>query len=324
MLYLNKADILNVGTDWKREIDVVESAVKQLKSGDFSQPIKPYLRFPNPANRIIAMPAYLGGDIKVAGIKWIASFPGNLEKNLARANSVTVLNDAETGEPVSLINTSMISVIRTAAVSGLVVKLYEQTRDLQNINVGIVGFGPIGKYHLEMLCSLLGSRISKVYLYDIKGISHDELTNLKSYLNIGIEICNNWEETFDTADIFVTCTVSKDGYIDRKPKDGALLLNVSLRDFKPTILDYTQSIIVDNWEEVCREGTDVEVMHKNRGLLKEQTKSIVQIVEEQKLEATNPYDAIMFNPMGMAVFDVAMAHHYHNLALNKKIGVHLD
>ncbi|MDT8977779.1 2,3-diaminopropionate biosynthesis protein SbnB [Paenibacillus sp. chi10] len=320
MLYLNHADILDLGVDWDANIDVIERAVRCIANEEYSQPIKPYLRFQNQANRIIAMPAYAGGAFQIAGIKWIASFPDNIQKGLPRANSVTILNDAETGVPIATINTSLISVIRTSAVSGLIVKYYENTKRLENIQAGIVGFGPIGKFHLKMLCSLLGERLSKIYIYDVAGVQPEEISHLEGK----VEICKSWEDAYVNSDIFITCTVSKSGYIDRKPKDNALILNVSLRDFRPEILKHTKSIIVDNWEEVCRENTDILHMNEQMGLQKEHTKSIVDIVLENELKQRRPNDAIMFNPMGMAIFDIAMAHHYYKLAMNRGIGTLLS
>ncbi len=123
---------------------------------------------------------------------------------------------------------------------------------------------------------------------------------------------------------FITCTVSAEGYIDKKPKDGALLLNVSLRDFKPDILEYTKTLVVDNWEEVCREKTDVERMHLERGLQKEDTVLIADVVIRGALQ-NFPYDkAILFNPMGMAIFDVVIAAYYYQRARENEIGVLLE
>lgn len=51
-----------------------------LANNEFAQPIKPYLRYNNLKNRIIAMPAYAGGECDMAGIKWIASYPDNINQ----------------------------------------------------------------------------------------------------------------------------------------------------------------------------------------------------------------------------------------------------
>ena len=41
MRYLNERDILSLGIDWQRNIDVIEEAARTLAAGDFAQPVKP-------------------------------------------------------------------------------------------------------------------------------------------------------------------------------------------------------------------------------------------------------------------------------------------
>jgi len=321
MLYLNMKDLQTIGVDWDKNVSIIEDAVRSLASGDYAQPIKPYLRFGEKQNRIIAMPAYCGGDVNFAGIKWIASFPKNIEQGIPRANSVTVLNDAATGMPKCIVNTAYVSGIRTASVTGVLIKHFDRVRPIANANVGIIGFGPIGQLHLQMVGSLLKGRIAKIRLYDLKGVNTDlipaELRDL-------VEIVDSWEAAYDDADVFITCTVSSGGYIDKAPKQGSLQLNVSLRDYKPAILDYTKSIIVDDWEEVCRENTDIEAMHLERGLKEEETKSIVDVVCRDAMASFPADDAIMFNPMGMAVFDIAIAVQYYRSAQEQGVGTVLE
>lgn len=320
MRYLNDEMIDSLGVDWHAAADVIDEAAQLLASEAYAQPIKPYLRYGDSRNRIIAMPAYVGGAIDTAGIKWVASFPGNLEQGLQRAHSMTILNEAATGRPLAVFNAARISGIRTAAVSASVLRRY-LTRDglPSSWKVGIVGYGPIGRLHLRMIGEILGNRIGAIVLHDIRGI---DLQDVPEPLRDKVTVADSWQEAYTAADLFMTCTVSSEGYIDQAPKPVSLLLNVSLRDFKPTILDHTSSILVDDWEEVCREGTDIERMHLERGLVEADTLPISGLTTEA-IQALPRTEAVMFNPMGMAVFDIAMAAYYYRMAEARSVGMTL-
>lgn len=321
MVYLNESDIKGIGIHWNDIIPEIEKAVRCLENSDFAQPIKPYLRYRELENRIIAMPAFLGGDFDIAGIKWIASFPKNIHRGIPRAHSVVVLNNAESGEPVGIINTPLLSIIRTASVSGTIIKYFDRVRNLKDIRIGIIGWGPIGRYHYEMCKELLGEKISDIYIYDIMGV---DLGKNGFGGESKLHIVNSWEEAYLNCDIVMTCTVSKATYIDKKPKTGALLLNVSLRDYKPQICDYVEGgMIVDDWDEVCREKTDIEVFSIQKGLKKEETKSIVDVVCKGCFAEYAPKQVLMFNPMGMAVFDIAVGNYYYKKALSLGRGIKL-
>ncbi len=318
MIYLNEKHIKQIKLNWNEALDVIENAVRCLAKNNYAQPIKPYLRYRDLKNRIIAMPAFLGGTINMAGIKWIASFPDNINNGIPRAHSVTILNNADTGEPIGIINTALLSIIRTASVSGLMIRYFEKTRELKKIKLGIVGFGPIGQYHLKMCSSILGDSIEQVLLYDIKDI---DINIIDKEIKDKVVIVDNWQKAYEVADVFITCTVSKVSYIDKKPKAGSLHLNVSLRDYKTDVFDwFKKAIVVDDWDEVCREKTDIEMMHLEKGLSKEQTLSICDVVENNCLESTVNGNPILFNPMGMAVFDIAIANYYYHNSLNNNIG----
>lgn len=320
MLYLCERDILAIGIDWHETVSVIEHAVRCLERGDYAQPIKPYLRYRDLTNRIIAMPAFVGGDVNAAGLKWIASFPGNIERQIPRAHSVVVLNDADTGAPLSIINGALLSVVRTASVSGLILRRYDQARPQREINVGITGFGPIGRRHLDLCMALLGPRLRRAKIYDVRPVD----LHAEGQLPDNVVMARSWQEAYDDADVFITCTVSPTQYIDRAPKPGSLHLNVSLRDYTTSVYDHMKAgIIVDDWDEVCREATDIELLHKEKGLTRADVKTIVDAVCHGALERYAPEQPIMFNPMGMAVFDIATARHFYEKARASGIGTTL-
>jgi 2,3-diaminopropionate biosynthesis protein SbnB len=316
MRYLSEADIQKIGINWNETIDVIETAVKSLEKKDFVQPVKPYLRYRDLTNRIIAMPAFVGGDINMAGIKWIASFPGNIDQGLPRAHSIVVLNKADTGEPICVINTALVSVIRTASVTGMMIRHFLKQRPMDKIKVGLTGWGPIGRHHYKMVTEMLKDKIEKVVVFDVRPI---DPKTIEGPLKDKTEVAKSWQDAYRDADIFMTCTVSKAPYIDEKPKARSLQLNVSLRDYQVGILDHTKAIIVDDWEEICREKTDIEMMHLNKGLKEEDTKSISDVVVHNAMAGYPDQMPIMFNPMGMAIFDIATCTYYYEKS--KALGV---
>jgi ornithine cyclodeaminase len=320
MKYINETDIIKIGYNWEETVDVIEKAVGSISKGDYEQPIKLYLRYQDLNNRIIAMPAFLGNSFNMAGIKWISSFPRNTEKGIPRANSVTILNNHETGEIISIINTPLVSIIRTASVSGFVIKKYLHKYQHKIIKLGIVGWGPIGQAHYNMFTNLFHNRLLKIFIYDLRDIS---LHGFDNHSEIETVITKNWEEAYIDSDIFITCTTSSKPYINREPKKGSLQLNVSLRDYTTDIFPWVKnSIIVDDWDEVCRENTDIERMSKEKGLIKENTKTICDIFNNCLLEYACD-TSIMFNPMGMAAFDIAVGSYYLEKANKMSIGQEL-
>jgi ornithine cyclodeaminase len=321
MIYLNDSHIRLLGINWLDIKDEIHSAIRLLDDNDFSQPIKPYLRYRDPQNRIIAMPAFIGGKFNIAGIKWIASFPGNIAKGKARAHSVTILNESESGSPIAIINGALISAIRTSGVSCyLLDSLLRKANDsLHKLKIGIIGFGPIGQLHLEMLLQTFSHRIDKIYLYDLKKI---DPSIVKQY-NAGGNVltAESWEEVHDNTDVLITCTVSRERYVIGPPKKGNLYLNISLRDFADNFMEAVDQIIVDNWEEVCRENTDVELAFKNGSIRKE---DVWEINNPCIQDISFPLNqSIMFNPMGMAIFDMAIAAYYFLIANQKGIKIDL-
>ncbi len=309
MIYISEKKLRNTVPDWSQNIDVIEDCVRCMRTEDFVQPIKPYLRFRNLTNRIIAMPAFVGGDINMCGIKWISSFPENPSKfNVPRANCAVIINNPETGEIDGIINSARISSLRTASVSGFVIRKYLDTKHIDTPTIGIIGFGPIGQYHLDMCASIVKTSSLKILIYDLKEIDEDKIPDEIRHC---VEIVDSWQNVYDNSDIFMTCTVSKERYIDRKPKPGSLHLNVSLRDYKSDVFSwFKDGLIVDNWEEVCRENTDIEMFHLKKGLQKADVVSMDELLDSTWMKSLSDEQAILFNPMGMAIFDIGISQYY--------------
>lgn len=320
MIYLNDGDLREIGIDWRRLVGWIEQIVRIKDEGDCVHPLKPYLRFRDPVNRIIAMPAFVGGAVDMAGIKWIAGFPNNYRQGLPRAHNTIILNDPATGVPLAFIHSGLLNGLRTAAVSGAMLNAYMAARPGTRIKLGIIGWGPIGRLHLEMCRALCGDRLERIVLYDVKGVAAE---TIPEPVRAVTTIADDWRSAYRHSNVVATCTVSADTYIDEAPQPGSLLLHVSLRDYKPEAAAHMRVIVVDDWKEVCRENTDIERLHLQHGLRESDTLTIGDVVLRQALAACDPADPVFFNPMGLAVFDIGLAAYYVREALRLGKGVNL-
>src|SRR5437660_9716628 len=146
-------------------IDIVRDAYFAHAQGQSVNPDSYFLRFPEkPDCRIIALPAYLGDGFHVAGLKWIASYPANVQRGFARASAVLVLNSYDTGYPFAILESSIISAARTAASAALAA-YWLSGRSRRAHSLGIVGTGFIARYVYDFLIDT-GWEIEEVRLYD--------------------------------------------------------------------------------------------------------------------------------------------------------------
>ncbi len=148
--YLSGADVDRCLPDVVTRLDLAEQALRALARGDAEMPPKIGVH-PRPGALLHAMPAWLrDGDL--VGLKWVAAFPGNRAANLPAINGLVVLNDPETGVPTWIMDAGRITAVRTAAVSGVALRLF---RPAQVERVAIVGAGIQARSHLEVLGALL-------------------------------------------------------------------------------------------------------------------------------------------------------------------------
>jgi alanine dehydrogenase len=107
--------------------------------GEWTMPAKVYVQSP-PYGDFRAMPALGGG---FALLKWITSFPANLEKALPTVNGVVCLSDATTGLPLALLDAPAVTALRTGAVAA-VASLALARPDART--VGLIGCGLNGAW----------------------------------------------------------------------------------------------------------------------------------------------------------------------------------
>src|SRR5919197_3151759 len=248
-------------------IDVVGDAYLAHAEGQSVNPDSYFLRFPEkPDCRIIALPAYLGNGFGLAGLKWIASFPGNVQRGFPRASAVLVLNSYDTGYPFAILESSIISAARTAA-SAVLAALWLSGRSRRAHSLGIVGTGFIARHVYEFLVDT-GWAIEEVRLYDRSPLESGKFmkTVCRPEQHRTVTVVPDVAQLLKGCDLIVFTTVASAPHISDTSlfAHNPVVLHLSLRDLAPGILLHSQNV-VDDVEHVMKASTSPHLAEQATG-----------------------------------------------------------
>ncbi len=322
VLILRGVEISNLLKGREREImDIVRTAYAVHTLGNDSLPHSTFLRFPgNEKARIIALPAYIGGGIEAAGIKWIASFPDNLSMGLERASATLILNSTSTGLPFAIMEGSIISARRTAASAALAVQLLNGGRDCPS--VGLIGCGLINYEILDFLVSTQ-QLLQRIYLYDLEPKRSQQFrkTCKEKYQYLDVVVGKDQYEVFESSDTISFATTALRPYVDdlSQCKPGTVVLNISLRDLSPNILLSARNV-VDDVDHVCRAQTSVHLAEQQKGNRAFINCTIGELILGKSVDELRDDSLVIFSPFGLGILDIALAHFTFKLASENQIG----
>src|SRR6266568_2343879 len=229
-------------------IRIVREAYLAHADGQSVNPDSFFLRFPEkPDCRIIALPAFLGDGFGVAGLKWIASYPANIQRGFPRASAVLVLNNYETGYPFAILESSIISAARTAASAALAAH-WLSGQSCRAHSLGIVGTGLIARYVYEFLVDT-GWEIEEVRLHDRSRLESEKFRNTacRSEQHRTVTVVPDVAQLVRACDLILFTTVASTPHIADATlfEHNPVVLHISLRDLAPEILLRSQNVVDD-------------------------------------------------------------------------------
>lgn len=330
VLYLSKADIIQVGGDTSDlYVTAVSRALELHAKGDFVQPLKPYLRtdekYGHIADRIIAMPAYIGGEMPVSGLKWIGSKHDNPSvRGLERASGLIILNDPQSNYPIAVMEASLISGMRTAAVTAIGARClarHDFTR------VSCIGCGVIANMQL---CSLVEqfSQIELISLYDLSSQAAARLAAelAAQFPRIRFKVEESAESAVRQGEVVITCTVTERPYLSFEwLQKGAFVSNISIMDLQKEAFIKADKVVVDDWDQSNREKKVIHQLVQEGLFSRDQLHAeLGEILIGRKTGRETKEEIIILNPMGMAIEDIASAQEIYRRAVAANIGKKLS
>jgi N-[(2S)-2-amino-2-carboxyethyl]-L-glutamate dehydrogenase len=322
ILLLKGNQIFTLFQNRDREIlEAVKLAYQIHAKGDSCLPHSSFLRFPNnEKDRIIALPAYLGGEVNTAGIKWIASFPDNLALGMERASATLILNSTQTGHTKAIMESSIISAKRTAASAAIAA---EQLRGQQKLTtLGLIGTGLI---NFETVRFLLNTcpEIETVLVYDLSRERAEQFKRKCEQLSEKLEIFIVAESNtiFKNSSVVSFATTATKPHIDdlSQCQPGTIILHISLRDLLPEIILAADNI-VDDVDHISRAQTSIHLAEQqtgNRDFIRCTLGDILNGVVPARQDS---HKLAIFSPFGLGVLDLALGQLAYKLAIAENMG----
>jgi len=246
-------------------LDAVQKAYETHSRGASSLPHSSFLRFPDSdKDRIICLPAYLGGDYQLAGVKWIASMPDNVSRGMERASAVMILNDRVTGRPAAVVEGSIISKQRTAASAALASRVLAAGEPK---TIGFVGCGPINACVAQFLLKVWPD-VGSFVAFDLdpaRAVVFGEAL-LKPRPDADFRVSTSLHKLLSECPMVAFGTTAITPYVDDLEvcPAGATILHISLRDLSAGVILANHNI-VDDLDHVNRAATSIHLASAQEG-----------------------------------------------------------
>ena len=362
-IYLSEPDMIAAGvTDMAQCVDTMEEMFVLLQKGDYRMAgpnsdshgamitfpeESPFSTMPKPTadRRLMAMPAYLGGDFQTCGVKWYGSNVANREIGLPRSILMFTLTDVVTSAPLAYMSANLLSAYRTGAVPGVGAR-HLARKDSKVI--GLLGPGVMGK---TTVASFMAA-CPDVDTIKIKGRGQASLDRFTAWLAetfpqiVNVKIVDSVEEVVRGSDLVTYCNSGEVGDPSTYPivkrewvKPGAFLAMPASCSLDEGMSGKDVRKVMDSiglytawYEEVPKPahnhiplvGMRFMDMVEEGSMTMDQLEDLGDIVAGVTPGRQNDEEIVVMSVGGMPVEDVAWATVVYRNAIEKGIGVKLN
>lgn len=300
---------------------IVEDSFKKYLAGDIVMPDKISQIFNEVSqNRINCMPATLIKE-KICGMKWVSVFPSNASKGVQNVTGIMLLSELETGYPIAVIDGTLSTKMRTAAV-GCTAAKYLAPSKVETL--GIIGAGEEARMHFTLLKHMFPTikecRVSSINMEIEQGFI-DKFKDIVP--DVRFVTCNNDSHLCASgADIIVTAISAQSPVL--KASDitkGGLYIHVGGWEDEYGVAQKADKIVCDEWEVVKHRSQTLCRMYKE-GLLSDEDihANLSELVAGTKVGRENDNEFIYFNSVGLSYIDINFARYIYEEATKRSLG----
>ena len=322
MLILSERDVQQ-SVSMGAAIDAMEQAFFTYASQDFIMPERMFSQVKG-EDTYLLMPCYVDDCI---GLKAVTSFPSNNKSEEPVTQGVIMINDRKTGKPLSLMNGTLLTAIKTAAVSGVAMRYFKK----EATTIGLVGTGLQGLY--QLLAAVEATEVEKVYVYNRtpeKIASFILDFNKLSSGNIEMVPADSVKQLVQHSDIVITATTSVTPVIpnDASLYKGKLIIGVgsykeNMRELPEELFKSSAYYVIDSEDGKKECGDIIEPLQK--GWIREEHIILLSdlLVGSKRYEFSSE-EPILFKTVSMALFDALIGNYVYKTAQELGIGTAVE
>jgi len=316
-LSLTQEDLIEAGAfDLPLCIEVLKESLFKFQADRILFPDKIVQIFNEETQeRINCLPATLLDD-KICGVKWVSVFPPNPRKyGTQNLSAIIVLSELEKGYPVCVMDGTLCSNIRVAAMGSAAAQVLSREN---SETIGFIGAGEQAKMHLLGMKSVRpGLKVCKVAAKD----AWEEENFIRDMQPILPEMtfvaCNTvLRDAIEGSDIIVTATSAQAPLLKADwIKEGAFYSHIGGWEDEYAVVQKASKIVCDDWETVKHRTQTVSRCYTD-GVISDENihGNLIDILSGKKPGRENDSEFIYFNAVGLAYTDVSIAYAMYSKA----------
>lgn len=324
ILFLSKEDVESLELDLQEVLDAIEAGLKAHGDGAVVLPSKDHLALDYPEKLFNILKGYVE-PIHVAGVKVIGDFQKNFRHNLPSELALITLYHPETGAPFAILDGTLITWMRTGAVTAVGAK-HLARRDSKVL--GHIGARGTAWFNVPMLDLLFD--FEEIRVTSRRPESRERFaTEMSARLGKTVSVKETTEQTVRDADVIIDASRLLEPQVlvaDDWVRPGALLQPYgAVLSVERTLPFRVDKLVVDDWNQCRRSQYGQFASLIQAGELRDEHiyGEIGEIVAGVKPGRERAKERILFWHKGFAVSDIMLGELAYRKALARGVGTRL-
>jgi ornithine cyclodeaminase len=324
ILFLSKEDVESLNLSLTDIMDAIELGLKAHGEQKVIMPSKDHLALDYPEKLFNILKGYVE-PINTAGVKVIGDFHQNYKHNLPSELALITLYRPETGAPFAIVDGTLITWMRTGAVTAVGAKYLANEKPRVLGHIGVRG---TAWYNIPMLDKLFD--FEEIRVTSKRPESRERFAaEMSAQLGKAVLVKETTEETVRDADIIIDASRLLEHQIlvpDKLVKPGALIQPYgAVLSVERTLPFSVNKMVVDDWNQCQKSqyGQFAGLIQAGELRTEHIYGEIGEIVAGLKPGRESEDERILFWHKGFAISDIMLGRLAYDKAVEKGIGIRL-